>query len=127
MKHLLFLFVFAACGGTPQPQTPAVESTGTILGTWQGCDERTVVFTEESGEVVGRYEQLGKLAEFGFAANEIGYRYAPSSSGTYEGQVLWKWTDGRTKWKPSRAVVTGNQFTDSGGDSCSKMMTRVTP
>lgn len=96
-----------------------------IVGSWTGCDGRVIQFERSSGEFVGRYIALGRLTEYGFSANEIGYRAQETTSGTYEGQVKWRWTTGEEEWRTNTITISGDSYSDTNSDSCTKSMQRV--
>jgi hypothetical protein len=112
-----------------EPAQPAAGGTVTannsLLGTWQ-CPGRLYTFSQEGGEVVGRWTVVDATSvNTGRPVNEAGYRMQQVSPNRYTGQTLVRDTGGRSNWKPTTITVNGNTLANSGGDACSKTLTRV--
>ncbi|WP_437399530.1 hypothetical protein [Flagellimonas lutimaris] len=106
---------------------PIVTSTDpNIIGSWEGCDGRVVTFyTNENGEIEGRYSKLGGLGRYKFTLDEVGFHLSQKSPGTYVGQVKWRNTLGKETWKDETIIVKENVLETSSSDDCSKELTRV--
>jgi hypothetical protein len=120
MKHLIvfFILVFSIIG------LDKLVSANELAGSWEGCDGRVVTFTLENGQYIGRYSKLGGLGSYHFTINEIGYKATRTPEGKYVGQVKWRWTSGQQEWRPNTITIIGNNYTDTGSDSCSRQMKR---
>jgi len=95
-----------------------------LQGSWIGCDGRVVEFKLEGSEYVGRYTSLANLGDYGFKLNEVGYSATRTTEGTYKGKVKWRYTSGKQHWVNMTITVTGDSYSDTGSDHCSRNMTR---
>ena len=82
-----------------------------------------MTFTAEGAELIGRYTDPGPGSPF--TVNEIVVRAKPLGGGRYDAPILWRWTDGRSEWRQNTITVTGDQYSQTGADSCTQTMTRV--
>lgn len=97
-----------------------------ILGSWEGCDGRTVTYTIENDQIIGRLTKLGNLATYGFKADEVGFILEDKTNGVYDGKVKWRYKDDEKEyWKNVTIKVEGNNYVDKGSDPCSKQMKRI--
>lgn len=106
---------------------PVVTSANTsIIGSWEGCDGRVVSFyTNENGEIEGRYSKLGGLDRFKFTVDEIGFFLTQKSPGVYTGKVKWRNTAGAATWRDETIMVENDILKTSSSDDCSKELTKV--
>ncbi|WP_036385317.1 hypothetical protein [Muricauda sp. MAR_2010_75] len=127
IKFIPLIFISLLIFGSCKSVSPVVSSTNTdIIGSWEGCDGRVVSFyTNENGEIEGRYSKLGGLGRFKFAVDEIGFFLTQTSTGVYTGKVKWRNTSGAATWRDETIVVENNILKTSGSDACGNEMTRV--
>ena len=127
IKFIPLIFISLLIFGSCKSVSPVVSSTNTdIIGSWEGCDGRVVSFyTNENGEIEGRYSKLGGLGRFKFAVDEIGFLLTQTSTGVYTGKVKWRNTSGAATWRDETIVVENNILKTSGSDACGNEMTRV--
>ena len=104
---------------------PLPSETGELAGTWRGCDGREVTFTLEGESYTGRYTALGGLGSLGFKLGDTGYTAREIDLGIYDGEVLWRGSDGWKQWRENRITIQSGTYADTGSDGCSKSMTRV--
>jgi hypothetical protein len=114
----------------PAPATPPAATggpavSGGLVGMWRGCEGRTLTFTPEGNEIVGRWTVVEPRLSQVFRPGEVWYRVRQTAPGTYTGQVLWKFADGRSEWRPTTITIAGGQLRDTGSDACSNNMTAV--
>ncbi len=107
------------------PPVEPVAEAGELEGVWAGCDGREVRFVSDGAGYQGYYTKLGGLGKFGFRTGDLGYTAKETGPGTYEGQVLWRWTDDRSEWRANKIKIKGGAYTDSASDGCSNKMTRI--
>ncbi|MFC4220066.1 hypothetical protein [Flagellimonas marina] len=107
--------------------SPTVSNTNTnIIGSWEGCDGRVVAFyTNEKGEIEGRYSKLGGLDKFKFTLDEIGFHLTRKSPGVYTGKVKWRNTSGTESWRDETIVVENDILKTSGSDFCGNELKRI--
>jgi hypothetical protein len=99
-----------------------------IVGQWKDtCNDGRVITVEEAagGNFEGRYTKIGGLGVVHFTENEVGYQLEQRSPNKYVGEVKWRWTSGKTEWKPTTVTITGDKWEDTGSDRCSQVMTRI--
>ncbi len=114
---LFSLFLLALLSASP------VLADEPLLGSWKDCAGHVVTFTAEGAELIGRYTDPGPGSPF--TVNEIVVRAKPLGGGRYDAPILWRWTDGRSEWRQNTITVTGDQYSQTGADSCTQTMTRV--
>ena len=127
IKFILFLSLSFGIWVSCKSINPIATSTYTdIIGSWEGCDGRVVTFyTNENGEIEGRYAKLGELGRYKFTLDEVGFHLSQQNPGTYVGQVKWKNTMGKETWRDETIIVENNILKTSSSDDCSKELTRV--
>lgn len=117
----VFLILLANC-----KTTSVLITKNDIVGTWEGCDGRQIVFSENTeGEIIGHLAKLGKLERYKFTLNEEAYRVKKQSHGVYTGVVKWQNLNGKETWEKVTITIENDVYTDDGSDSCSKEMKRI--
>ena len=84
---LLLMILIVSCG--VKSKQPLVNQS--ILGSWEGCDGRTVTYTIENDQIIGRLTKLGTLATYGFKVDEVGFMLENKTNGVYKGKVKWRY------------------------------------
>lgn len=127
MKLLLIIIclLLVSCASVKVLDKNTVASSS-IIGYWQGCDDRIIEFTQEKDSIFGYCRKLGKLDAFGFTENELGYKLIQTKQGAYQGKVKWRFKEDTTiQWKPVRIQIENNNYSDTGSDACGSTMTRI--
>ncbi len=123
-RQRLASYIVNNCNCSGSTQVSPLENQQ-LLGRWQGCDGRVVEFTEDRGVLRGAYIALGGLGTYGFRIGQAGYEARQVSPGLYEGRVLWMGAATTPQWRPNRITIQGDDYKDTGSDSCSQNMKRV--
>ena len=127
IKFIVLLSLILGIGISCKSISPIATSTNTnIIGSWEGCDGRVVTFyTNENGEIEGRYSKLGGLGRFKFSLNEVGFRLSKKSPDIYVGQVKWRNTMGEATWKDETITVENRILKTTSSDDCSTELVKV--
>ena len=133
--YILLAISLAILSGCKAISVNSSAVDNSIIGSWEGCDERIITFTKEEnptadgkdGEIIGRYTKLGKLERYKFTQNEIGYKLTEQGPGLYIGTVKWQDPNGNETWKKVSITIEDSTYKSDGSDRCSEEMKRVNP
>lgn len=109
----LFLTYPPAQAGWPFPEIQNSQNKcDEIIGRWKQPNDWGVIIFKSTGQ--NGYEaslvELGALAGYRFTVGETTIRLKCVKPGQYEGQVKWRWTDGRTEWRNDAFTLEGDQL-----------------
>lgn len=115
----LFLTFPLAKAGAPFSESQNPENKcDEIIGRWKQPNDWGVVIFKSIGQ--NGYEasivELGSLAAYRFTMGETTIRLKCVKPGRYEGQVKWRWTDGRMEWRNDAFTLDGDRMKADMGE-----------
>ena len=112
MLGLFLTFPPAKAGGSFPKSQNSQNKCDEIIGRWIRQSDKSVCIFKSTGQ--NGYEasivEIGGLAAYGFTVGETTIRLKCVKPGQYEGQVKWRWTDGRTEWRNDAFTLEGDQL-----------------